>query len=104
MKKGQEKILKYSSEELKTKQSQTDWERVDRLSDNEIDKAISDDRDTAPVLTESWFEKAKWQKPAKQQVHLRLDKDIVDFFKQKGRGYQTRINQVLRAFMEAHSQ
>jgi uncharacterized protein (DUF4415 family) len=35
-------------------------------------------------------------------VSLRLDSDVLDWFKQQGKGYQTRINAVLRAYMEAH--
>lgn len=50
---------------------------------------------------------AKWVKAVslktnkKQQVTLRLDKDILDFFKKTGKGYQTRLNAVLRTYMEA---
>ena len=38
--------------------------------------------------------------PAKQDIHIRLDGDILDWFKARGRGYQTRINAVLRAFVQ----
>jgi hypothetical protein len=38
--------------------------------------------------------------PAKQDIHIRLDSDILDWFKSRGRGYQTRINAVLRAFVQ----
>ena len=38
----------------------------------------------------------------KKQVTLRLDPDILDWFKRQGTGYQTRINAALRAFVEAH--
>ena len=39
--------------------------------------------------------------PRKRDVHIRLDADILDWFRAQGRGYQTRINAVLRAFVEA---
>jgi len=39
--------------------------------------------------------------PRKRQLTLRLDEEIVEFFKSGGEGYQTRINQLLRAYMEA---
>lgn len=52
----------------------------------------------------------RWYKPGalvpsenKQQVTLRLDPDVLDFFKQSGRRYQTRINSVLREYMRAHT-
>jgi uncharacterized protein (DUF4415 family) len=46
----------------------------------------------------------KGLKPAlrKTQITLRIDYAVVDFFKNSGNGYQTRINQLLRAYVEAH--
>lgn len=38
----------------------------------------------------------------KNQITLRIDQDVIEFFKEQGRGYQTKINQLLRAYMEAH--
>lgn len=38
----------------------------------------------------------------KDQLTLRIDQDVIAFFKEQGRGYQTKINQLLRAYMEAH--
>lgn len=52
---------------------------------------------------------AEWTRPGvpptenKQQVTLRLDADVLDYFRQSGRRYQTRINQVLRTYMQAHT-
>jgi uncharacterized protein (DUF4415 family) len=39
--------------------------------------------------------------PRKAAISLRLDAEVLDWFKARGRGYQTRINAVLRAYMEA---
>lgn len=39
----------------------------------------------------------------KRQITLRLDADVLDFFRQSGKRYQTRINSVLRAYMQAHA-
>ena len=43
-------------------------------------------------------------KPAasKQQLTIRVDQDVLDWYKRQGRGYQTKINSLLRAYMEAH--
>jgi uncharacterized protein (DUF4415 family) len=38
----------------------------------------------------------------KAQVTLRIDNDVLEWFKSRGRGYQTQINALLRAYMEAH--
>lgn len=68
-------------------------------------EAIPDDQiDTSdiPEWTEEEFANAVWHSGhGKQQVTVRLDRDVLAFFKQGGRGYQTRINAALRAFMEA---
>ncbi len=81
--------------------SQTDWERIDRMADEEID--LSD----IPELTPEAFAKEivrRGLKPVerKTQLTLRIDSDVVEWFKSQGRGYQTRINELLRAYMEVH--
>src|SRR5712671_5653678 len=48
-----------------------------------------------------WTRAVKGIPPPKRDIHIRLDEDVLDWFKQAGRGYQTRINNVLRAFMES---
>jgi uncharacterized protein (DUF4415 family) len=79
-------------------QSRTDFKRLSRLPDNEID--FSD----IPALDKKFFEKAVIQMPVpKSALSLRLDRDILEWFKKPGRGYQTRINAVLRTYMAAKS-
>ncbi|MBW2194812.1 MAG: BrnA antitoxin family protein [Deltaproteobacteria bacterium] len=79
----------------------TDWDHVDKLRDNDID--LSDN----PEVTPEMFAKAvlrKGLKPVgrKTQVTLRIDEDVLTWFKKQGRGYQTRINSLLKAYKEAH--
>lgn len=81
--------------------SQSDWKRVDKLQDDEID--FSDN----PEVTPEMFAKAivrKGLKPVrrKTQVTLRIDEDVLTWFKKQGTGYQTRINSLLKAYKEAH--
>lgn len=76
--------------------SKTDWQRVDAMKDADID--YSD----IPELDEAFFQKADLRLPNKKAVTMRLDADVVDWFKRQGRGYQTRINKLLRAYMETH--
>ena len=54
-----------------------------------------------PPLGDEFFAKAKaaWP-PAKQQLTIRLDADVLSWLRANGRGYQTRINRILRAAME----
>lgn len=81
--------------------SETDWERVRNMRDEDID--FSD----LPEVTPEMFANAIVRKgfkpvPPKQQVTLRIDDDVINFFRKQGQGYQTKINQLLRAYMEAH--
>ena len=73
----------------------SDVARLDRLKDRDIDYS------EIPPLDPSFFKKATeaWP-PAKQQVTVRLDVDVLDWLKLHGKGYQTRLNRILRAAME----
>ena len=42
---------------------------------------------------------SRWNRPRKQRISLRVDCEVVDWFKSKGPGYQTRINRILRTVM-----
>ncbi len=87
-----------SDEELEEMEDHTDWEALQEKTDEEIERAVEEDPD-AVLLDEEWFEKAKLVVPAsdKERITIRLDEDIVEHFKQGGPGYQSRINDVLRA-------
>lgn len=81
----------------------TDWARVDALTEADLAQAIKDDPDTfAPGA--DWIEKAAVPRPArdKERITVRLDADMLEWFRRQGRGYQTRINAVLRAYYEAN--
>ena len=80
----------------------TDWKRVRGTTDAEIDEQIASDPDTAPAVDEDWMEHAELVVPVnKQAVSIRLDDEVLNFFKGLGRGYQTRINTVLLSFVRA---
>ena len=79
----------------------TNWKRVRALTDEEISEAIRKDPDVAPILDKEWFRKARIVIPEKTPITIRLDRDIIEWFKKHGKGYQTRINAVLRAYVES---
>lgn len=82
-------------------ESGTDWERLRNLSDEEIHAAAVADPDAQPT-NEAFWENAKLVFPeAKETVTIRLDSEMLKWFKEQGRGYQTRINAVLCAYMKA---
>jgi uncharacterized protein (DUF4415 family) len=78
----------------------TDWKRLRSLSNSEIKTAIASDPEVHPTDASFW-KKAKLVMPEpKQTVTLRLDADLLTWLRQQ-KGYQTRINAVLRTYMEA---
>jgi uncharacterized protein (DUF4415 family) len=100
-------IVSYTPEELKEMrargESETDWARVDALTEMQLEAAIASDPAWADIPRD-WYKHATpyYPKEHKKQVTLRIDPDVLDWFKRQGRGYQTRINAALRAFVEAH--
>ena len=78
------------------KTSKTDWSRIKSMKDKNID--FSD----IPELNDDFFEEAVLWPGKKKQITIRLDPDIVDFYKKTGPGYQSRINKVLRRYMEVY--
>lgn len=93
-------IVRYSREEIERMgPGQTDWERVRNMTDEEIEAAAASDPDSVPFGLD-WSD-AELVIPKKQPVSIRLDEDVLDFFKETGPRYQTRINEVLRTYMKA---
>ena len=79
------------------RESRTDWGRLDAMSDSDID--VSD----IAKLDKAFFEGVQVQLPKpKRSISLRVDPDVLEWFKHQGRGYQTRINAVLKAYVHAH--
>lgn len=80
--------------------SRTDLQRVDEMRDEDIDAS------DVPATTPEDFARgaariALKPLPAKQQITLRIDTDVLDWFRRHGPGYQTQINRLLRAYVEA---
>lgn len=81
----------------------TDWERLDAMTDEDIETAVKNDPDAAPLADDDFWKNATVVLPkTKVDIHIRMDADIVDFFKKSGSGYQTRMNAVLRSYVDAH--
>ena len=82
-----------------SRKSRTDWKRVDALKDEQID--FSDTRELTPEM----FARAvvrRGLKPVarKKQLTLRIDSDVLEWYRRQGAGYQTLINALLRAYMQ----
>ena len=89
------------SKRVKASSGGTDWGRLRRMSPADIRKGIAADPD-ARATDEKFWKTAKVVLPTpKQIVTMRLDADLLRWFRRE-RGYQTRINAILRAYMRAH--
>ena len=81
------------------RKGKTDWARVDALTDEDIAKAVADDPDAAPIDID-WSDAVLVMPAKKKAISIRVDEDVLDFFKKEGDGYQRRINAVLRSYMQ----
>lgn len=81
------------------RRGKTDWTRVDALTDEEIEAAVRNDPDAVP-LDLDWSDAALVIPGKKKAISIRVDEDVLDFFKKEGAGYQRRINAVLRSYMQ----
>lgn len=79
----------------------TDWKRLDRQTSAQVEDIAASDREGAPMSDTEWA-RAEIVRPEKVAVGIKLDSDVLDWFKDQGKGYQTRINTVLRRFYEVH--
>jgi len=71
------------------------------MTEEEIGRNARDDPDSVPVDSIDWSQATLVIPVAKESIHLRLDPDILAWFRATGPKYQTRINKVLRHYMEA---
>jgi uncharacterized protein (DUF4415 family) len=81
------------------RKGKTDWARVDALTDKDVAKAVADDPDAAPIDID-WSDAVLVIPARKKAISIRVDEDVLDYFKSEGDGYQRRINAVLRSYMQ----
>jgi len=95
-------VVRHADGHLEIKEDQTDWARVDALTDEDIERSIEGDPDWEPFRDIDWS-KAEFIVPTepKTPISIRLDADVLAFFREQGPGYQKRINAVLREFMRS---
>jgi uncharacterized protein (DUF4415 family) len=80
----------------------SDWHRIDNLSEAEIEAMAHADSDNPATTAAEWTKGFVGLPPRKTPVNAKFDEDVVAWFKTHGRGYQSRMNAVLRRYMEAH--
>ena len=98
-----EHIVRASAEEIQAMrdrgESRSDWQAAERLAQEEIERLAEEDDGPLPDGWETTVEIGV-PEPA-TSVHIRLDSHVLRWFKANGPGYQTRINAVLRSFVQA---
>jgi uncharacterized protein (DUF4415 family) len=96
--------VRYTAEEIDAMLAQgasrTDWSAVKGMTEAELEASIAADPDDLHDDAD-WAQAIEGLPTRKRDVHIRIDEDVLDWFRQTGRGYQTRINRVLRAFVES---
>ena len=96
--------MRYTAEELdemiRRGESKTDWAKVDAMTEEELEASIAADPDDVHEELD-WSKAIKGLPPFKKHINIRIDEDVLDWFKATGRGYQTRMNNVLRAYVES---
>jgi len=80
--------------------SETDKAALARLTDAEIETMASTDPDH-PALDDAFWADVDARPAAKEAISIKLDEDILSYFRLQGRGYETRINAVLRRYVDA---
>jgi uncharacterized protein (DUF4415 family) len=82
------------------RKGRTDWARVDAMTDEEVEASIANDPDWAEFKDIDWSDAVLVIPARKKAISIRVDEDVLDFFKSEGDGYQRRINAVLRSYMQ----
>jgi uncharacterized protein (DUF4415 family) len=100
MRENEKNITRVTRDEARLLKGETDYARLDAETDDDIARAVADDPDAVP-LDVDWTQARLVIPPGKDMVTLRLDRDLLNWLRAQGKGYQTLINQVLRAWYDA---
>src|SRR4029077_18698107 len=88
---------------LERRKSETHWARLEAMTDQEGDASIANDPDWEEVKDIDWSKAVPVIPPKKKAISIRVDEDVLDYFKKQGAGYQRRMNAVLRSYMDQTS-
>lgn len=100
-------IKQFTAEKLAEKrkrgESLSDWGEAEALTHAEIEAAIKSDPDEADLVFD-WSKSTIEMPQTKACLNMRIDRDVLEFFRKTGRGYQSRINAILRTYVEQKKQ
>jgi uncharacterized protein (DUF4415 family) len=99
-----ESTKRYTNNELtamrRRGKDRTDWQKVDSTTNEELEKLIAADEEERDLVPD-WANAFVVLPEPKGHINLRVDQDVLRFFRTQGPGYQTRMNAVLRSYMLA---
>ncbi len=99
--------VRYTAKEIKTKiargEDRTNWAEVDATTRTKLEASIRADVDDVQGEPD-WTQRVMGVPAPKDHINIRIDHDVLEWFKNNGRGYQTLMNNVLRAFMQTRRQ
>lgn len=95
-----EKNITTVSRETPRHKIKSNLEKLRNLTDEEIEASIANDPDWQEFKNIDWGEAVVVIPPKKKAISIRVDEDVLDYFKKQGSGYQRRINAVLRSYMQ----
>ncbi len=100
-------IVHYSMDEIKAKiargESKMDRKKINEMTEEELEASIRADPDEPREDEIDWTKAVKGIPPRKDHINIRIDHDVLEWFKGRGRGYQTLMNNVLRAFVQTRT-
>jgi uncharacterized protein (DUF4415 family) len=99
--------VRYTAKQIKSRiargEDRTNWAKTDAVAGTRLEASIRDDADD--VHSEPDWTRATIGIPVpKDHINIRVDHDVLEWFKSNGKGYQTLMNNVLRAFVQARQQ
>ncbi len=99
----EERIVKHMDKELRAMQgrgeSKSNWAQAAAMTDAEIEAAIAGDADEAGMVVD-WSKASVELSQPKAVLNMRVDYEVLEFFRSQGKGYQTKINAVLRSYVD----
>ena len=100
-------IVRYTANEIKRKiargEDRTDWSKAARITGARLDASIRSDPDENHGEPD-WTQAVVGIPAPKDHINIRIDHDVLEWFKSNGKGYQTLMNNVLRAFVQTRKQ
>lgn len=99
--------VRYTADEIKRKiargEDRTDWSKAARMTGARLDASIRSDPDESHGEPD-WTQAVMGIPSSKDHINIRIDHDVLEWFKSNGKGYQTLMNNVLRAFVQTRQQ